>query len=316
MRQQLIEITREIVAHGKQGTIPQTDAIFKVPASHYIDDEADGAFVYFLAGRWSFNYETRKYLAPDAEGEDRSREFGRTQSLEVNRIRPALFVLRGIQGLAFAAGFNAASTLAVEYAPPERRAAALGIFGVSTLATHAISPALGEQLVHRAGFPALFAVAAVFSLVGLVIAWPLRPARPHASAALVRLHPTRGLSAAIATVGCCGVAFGTVLTYVPTFVQDTRLGPVGVFFLTYTGAAVLTRVIAGGLGDVFGRRAVIVPALALLAAGVAAWQTRKTQDLVAWQELLDSPNEVPVIESAGGERTGRREATLRYLITR
>ena len=30
----------------------------------------------------------------------------------------------------------------------------------------------------------------------------------------------------------------------------------------------------------------------------------------------ESPNEMPVIESAGGERTGRREATLRYLITR
>jgi phenylpropionate dioxygenase-like ring-hydroxylating dioxygenase large terminal subunit len=38
VRQELIEITREIVAHGKQGTIPQTDAIFKVPASHYIDE--------------------------------------------------------------------------------------------------------------------------------------------------------------------------------------------------------------------------------------------------------------------------------------
>ena len=57
-------------------------------------------------------------------------------------------------------------------------------------------------------------------------------------------------------------------------------------------------------------------ALALAVAGVAAWQTRKTQDLVAWQELLESPAEMPMIESAGGERTSRREATLRYLITR
>ena len=64
------------------------------------------------------------------------------------------------------------------------------------------------------------------------------------------------------------------------------------------------------------RMGLAAAALALLAAGVAAWQTRKTQDLAAWQELLESPNEVPVIESAGGERTGRREATLRYLITR
>jgi hypothetical protein len=57
-------------------------------------------------------------------------------------------------------------------------------------------------------------------------------------------------------------------------------------------------------------------ALALLVAGVAAWQTRKAQDFAAWQELLDSPMEMPIIESAGGERTRQREATLRYLITR
>ena len=57
-------------------------------------------------------------------------------------------------------------------------------------------------------------------------------------------------------------------------------------------------------------------ALALAVAGITAWQTRKTQDLVAWHELLESPAEMPMIESAGGERTSRREATLRYLITR
>ena len=57
-------------------------------------------------------------------------------------------------------------------------------------------------------------------------------------------------------------------------------------------------------------------ALALLVAGVAAWQTRKAQDVAAWQELLDSPSELPIIESAGGELTRQREATLRYLITR
>ena len=52
----------------------------------------------------------------------------------------------------------------------------------------------------------------------------------------------------------------------------------------------------------------------LNSCGVAAWQTRKAQDLVAWQELLESPTEMPMIESAGAE--SRREATLRYLITR
>src|SRR5438132_1510408 len=98
--------------------------------------------------------------------------------LLVDRIGPGIFLLRAVQGLAFAAGFNAASTLAAEFAPEGRRAAALGLFGVSTLATHALAPTLGEQLVRLGGFPALFVAAAVFSAVGLAVAWPL-PAAPR-----------------------------------------------------------------------------------------------------------------------------------------
>ena len=32
--------------------------------------------VYFLSERWTFNFEVRQFLAPNAQGEDRSREFG------------------------------------------------------------------------------------------------------------------------------------------------------------------------------------------------------------------------------------------------
>src|SRR6266566_996632 len=164
--------------------------------------------------------------------------------LLVDRIGPAIFALRALQGLALAAAF--------------------GLFGVSTLATHALAPTLGEQLVRLGGFPALFVAASVFSAVGLAVAWPLpddAPARIHAA---VPLRATAELSTAIATVACCGVAFGAVITYVPTFVQDAALGSVATFFLSYTAAAVLTRVSAGGLGDSLGRRTVVLPALGLL----------------------------------------------------
>jgi hypothetical protein len=62
------------------------------------------------------------------------------------------------------------------------------------------------------------------------------------------------------------------------------------------------------------RAGLAAAALALLVAGVAAWQTRKAEDRVAWQELLETPGELPMIESATVDR--QREATLRYLITR
>jgi MFS family permease len=194
--------------------------------------------------------------------------------LGVDRIGPLLFALRGVQGVAFAAAYNAAATLAADYAPADRRAAWLGLFGVSTLATHALAPSLGEVLVAHAGFSALFGVAAAWSVVGLAVAWPVpAEAPPGVPGAPARLHVGGALGAAIVTIACCGVAFGTVLTYVPTFVRDAHLGRVATFFLSYTGAAILTRVGAGGLGDSLGRARVVAPALALLAASlvVLAW---------------------------------------------
>ena len=42
----------------------------------YVQSRPPASRVYFYSERWSFNYEPRRFLAPDALGEDRSKEFG------------------------------------------------------------------------------------------------------------------------------------------------------------------------------------------------------------------------------------------------
>jgi len=71
-------------------------------AAHWIDDLPDGTYVYFYSDRWSFRYETVRFIAPGATGEDRSLEF-RTQgrlgpvstAITVPPSRPVAFVLLG-----------------------------------------------------------------------------------------------------------------------------------------------------------------------------------------------------------------------------
>lgn len=65
-------------------------------AARYVD-ETDPDYVYFFAARWTYNYETRRYLAPGIPGEDRSREFGggRSGDLSADRTKDVLFVLIG-----------------------------------------------------------------------------------------------------------------------------------------------------------------------------------------------------------------------------
>jgi MFS family permease len=189
--------------------------------------------------------------------------------LAVDRVGPLLIALRLVQGVAFAAGFNAASTLAAELAPPARRAAALGLFGVSTLGTHALAPTIGEQLLHVGGFDVLFVVAAAYSAVGLALTVGLPAPGHRGRAALEPPALERALPPTIVVVALAGVAFGAVVTFMPTFVHhEAELGSVSTFFLSYTVAAIATRFVAAGLGDRLGHRRVIVPSLAVLGCSI------------------------------------------------
>src|ERR1051326_483363 len=133
-------------------------------------------------------------------------------------VGPVLFLLRIIQGVSFTSAFVTASTLAVELAPIERRGEALGLFGLSTLTTHAIAPALGEVVARRFGFEALFVLAGSLGLCAAALTLRIQaPERPRlaegVSAAGLPHGATLWLGAAM--MAACGMGFGAVLTFVP-----------------------------------------------------------------------------------------------------
>jgi MFS family permease len=190
--------------------------------------------------------------------------------LFVDSVGPALFALRMLQGLSFAAAFTATTTFAAEFAPVSRRAQALGLFGLSTLLTHAIAPVLGEEIIRRWGFSALFTVSTVYTTIAVLLATQLPPASStrgaDAAPSARRLRPIHWIVAG--TMTFAGMGFGTVMTFMPTYVTSEGLGRVGFFFAAYTTTAILTRLVGAGLSDTLGRRRVIMPALLALAASI------------------------------------------------
>ncbi len=201
----------------------------------------------------------------------------------IDHLGPELFALRVVQGLVFACGFNGNSTLVVMLAPPERRAAALGFFGISTLTTHALAPAIGEQVAALVGFRVLFGVVAAFSALGLALTWSLAGPTPrHIGRRSAPLPVSTTLVTTIAATALCGVSFGSVMTFVPTFTMLAGLGPVATFFLSYTSAAIGSRFFAGSLADRVGHARVILPGMFMLALSIAALATvESTWQLVA-----------------------------------
>src|SRR5262249_43646848 len=189
--------------------------------------------------------------------------------LFVDHIGPMLFILRMVQGLSFAAAFTATTTYAAEFAPVGRRAQALGVFGLSTLLTHAIAPTVGEEIVHRAGFHALFAVTMAYTTIALLLALRL----PSGAASRVvgtpsgrRFRPIHWVVAG--TMPLAGMGFGTVMTFMPTYVTSEGFGRVAFFFAAYTATAILTRLVGAGLSDTLGRRRVILPTLLTLGLSI------------------------------------------------
>ena len=62
-----------------------------------------------------------------------------------------------------------------------------------------------------------------------------------------------------------GLGQGVMFTFFPTYALDLGVRWVGLFAVAYSGAALIVRATAGGLADRLGRRAVIIPAMALQA---------------------------------------------------
>ena len=67
------------------------DHVDALESAHSLDDPG---VIYFYSGRWSFNYETVRFLYPDSQGIDRSREYG---TFDLVRLHdgPVTYILMG-----------------------------------------------------------------------------------------------------------------------------------------------------------------------------------------------------------------------------
>lgn len=190
----------------------------------------------------------------------------------VDQLSLLLYVLRALQGISFACCFTAATTLAADLSPPDRRAQALGIFGVFTLITHGLAVIIAEFIVSHLGFKGLFYIISSWCLLAALLFTRVPETRhSHSDArgsSLLKLITSAALFPPIAVATLAGVGFGVALTFVPILGEVIRIEHVSIFFLCYVGAAIFVRIFGGRLADVYGRRAVAAPSLAILAASI------------------------------------------------
>lgn len=192
----------------------------------------------------------------------------------VDAMGPAVYALRLLHGVAFAMAFVAGSALAVDEAPPDRIALALGIFGLTFLANNAFAPTAAELIAARAGWPVVFGIAAVAALACAALALRIRerprPALEVAGAGLFDLvRRPRSLWIG-AVIGLAGMTFGAMFMIHQPYALSLGISRLRDFFVGYTAAAVIARLGLGPFTDRMSRARVSAAALALYGAAALA----------------------------------------------
>lgn len=177
-----------------------------------------------------------------------------------------LAVVRLLQGIGFSLFFVASFSYVVDIVPPAERGWALGIYGVSGFVATAFAPLIGEFVVRTAGFPHLFLLSALLTVVPFALVWPLRetrrgavPTAPAPGGARSALEDV--LQRDMFVTAFFGLGSGAIFTFLPTFAEALGVRTLSLFYLAYAGSAIVVRVLGGRLIDTRGRRAVIVPSM-------------------------------------------------------
>jgi len=185
-----------------------------------------------------------------------------------------LAVVRALQGVGFSAFFVANYSYVLDLVPVARRGWALGIYGLSGMASTALAPLFGEMVIRRFGFRPLFVACGLLALVTGAIVWTLRerervdvPTVPAFASVRGMLEDLRHRHMVIAVF--FGLGSGTLFAFLPTFGERIGVRTLSLFYIAYACAAMGVRVVGGHWIDTRGRRAVIVPSMFLQAAGVA-----------------------------------------------
>ncbi len=199
--------------------------------------------------------------------------------LTVDSIGLWIYVIRVLHGFAAGLVFSSLFTLAADLSPPERRAQGIGLFGASGILSVAAGGVLGDWLLSRWDYHMLFLVITGFAGMSIVLA-ALLPKGAAATAAQVTASQASGESDGTWTlltrpdlVRIWGVTMGlsmgftSYFTFLKTYLESHGEHRVGTFFVAYAVAASALRLFGGSLPDRLGRKRVLVPAMACMAAG-------------------------------------------------
>jgi MFS family permease len=185
---------------------------------------------------------------------------------------PAVLAVCVVRGAGLAILVVGAVALVADVAPAARRGEALGIYGLAVGLPAVIGLPLGVYLTNLVGFGALFVLAAVSSLAGLLTlgAMPKTASAEEQHVNVLGGVRRSGLLMPTLVFAAVTVAAGISVTFLPLAVAGDKHSLIATALLLQAAAAPGARWLAGRYGDRIGPAKLLAPALVLAAVGAGS----------------------------------------------
>lgn len=178
--------------------------------------------------------------------------------------------LRALTGLGWGISIMATMTICSDLAPVNRLAKSMGIIGVAGLVSVALGPLIGEEIVKRFGFGGIFNVSLFFLLISFLCMLMTKETIKLNNGSLIPSSKFKLNISVIALVLVAslpmahGAVRGSVVYFIALFGKSISFDRIGLFFVAFSSAAILTRLLMGGLSDKYGRKQILLPSVCLI----------------------------------------------------
>lgn len=175
-----------------------------------------------------------------------------------------------VHGIFWSGLLSASAAYMTNMLPDHRRAEGIGYWGLSTVAALAVAPSMGFW-IYRHGWWWLCGVSAGLNITMAIIALRLEAAPaapPPEPRPRGRLLEWRVLILSV-TLFLYSYGYGGITSFTALYADANHVRPKAVYLTTLAVVILLTRPLAGRLGDRLGYRRVFVPCLLLISIGLA-----------------------------------------------
>jgi MFS family permease len=184
-----------------------------------------------------------------------------------------MLVLVIIHGIFWSGLLSASASYMTSLLPEARRAEGIGYWGLSTVAAMAVAPSVGLW-IYRRGWVWLCIVGAILNLVMAAIAWNLRgngttmrPVESRNGSKRNGLLEWRVLIVSF-SLFLYSFGYGGITSFTALYADANGVTPKSIYLTALAIVILLTRPLAGRLGDRFGYKRVFVPCLVLICLGL------------------------------------------------